>query len=228
MAQQGTTMAIDIIDHMLPYDTHNTYDVIFYGQSVLTTVTQDPTIAAQWISEVEAIHRRRLTSLIVGLDAEWRPSFNRHIVNPVATLQLCVGHRCLIFQLIHSPSIPPSLVNFLSNPNYTFVGIGIEPDLEKLQEDYELGFSTRFVDLRSLAADRYGRRELKQAGVKRLSMEVLEKELEKPKRVTMSRWDNQWLTPAQVQYACLDAFVCFEIGRILNASSASSSSSSSG
>ncbi|KAI3446547.1 hypothetical protein Pfo_029137 [Paulownia fortunei] len=225
MAYRQTTMAIDIVDHELPYDTHNTYDVVFFADSVYTTVTHDPAIASQWISDIESIHRRRLHCLIVGLDVEWRPNFSRHVNNPVATLQLCVGRRCLIYQLIHCPSIPSSLINFLANPNYTFVGIGIKEDLEKLEEDYEFGFNTNTVDLRNLAADEYGMRELKSAGLKGLSRVVLGKDVEKPKRVTMSRWDNQWLTPPQVQYACIDAFVCFEIGRILNASSASASAS---
>ncbi|KAL0428433.1 UNVERIFIED_CONTAM: hypothetical protein Slati_3018100 [Sesamum latifolium] len=222
---QTPTAATGIVDHELPYDSHNTYDVIFFGDSVHTTVTHDPAVATHWISETESIHRRRLSCLIVGLDVEWRPSFNRYIQNPAATLQLCVGRRCLIFQLIYSPFVPSAIVDFLANPRYTFVGIGIEQDLEKLEEDYELGFNTRTVDLRSLAAAEYGRRELKNAGLKQLASLVLGKEVEKPKRVTMSRWDNQWLTPPQVQYACIDAFVCFEIGRILNASSASASTS---
>ncbi|KAH6756491.1 hypothetical protein C2S52_021157 [Perilla frutescens var. hirtella] len=224
MAHHHPTPPITIIDHELPYDTHNTYDVIFFGESIHTTVACDPTIAAQWISDVEAIHSRRLHQLIVGLDVEWRPSFNRYVNNPAATLQLCVGRRCLIFQLIHSPSVPTALINFLANPRYTFVGIGIKQDLEKLEEDYEFGFNTNTVDLRELAAAKYGRRDLKNSGVKSLASLVLEKEVEKPKSVTMSRWDNQWLTPTQVRYACVDAFVCFEIGRILNASAPASAS----
>ncbi|KAG6424642.1 hypothetical protein SASPL_115060 [Salvia splendens] len=180
-----TPPSITIVDHELPYDSHNTYDVTFFGDSVFTTVTSDPTIASQWISEID----RDGQHLIVGLDVEWRPSFNRHVAYPAATLQLCVCLRCLIFQLIHSPSVPPPLVDFLANPNHTFVGIGIEADLEKLEEDYEFGFNTNAVDLRGLAAL------------------VLEKEVDKPKNVTMSRWDNQWLTPTQVRYACVSACV---------------------
>ncbi|KAL3639656.1 hypothetical protein CASFOL_014624 [Castilleja foliolosa] len=206
-------MAISIIDHELPYDSHNTYDVVFFDDSIHTTVTHDPDVATQWISDVES------PVLTVGLDIEWRPSFNRNINNPAATLQLCVDRRCLIFQLIHAPLIPKSLVDFLANPNYTFVGIGIDQDLEKLEEDYEFGFRTKTVDLRGLAAEKYGRRDLKQAGLKGLAAIVLHKEFEKPKRVTMSRWDNQWLTPHQVQYACVDAFVCFEIAKNLLGSS---------
>ncbi|KAG6421610.1 hypothetical protein SASPL_118167 [Salvia splendens] len=210
-----TPPSITIVDHELPCDSHNTYDVIFFGKSVFTTVTSDPTIASQWISEID----RSGSHLTVGLDVEWRPSYNRHVAHPAATLQLCVGLRCLIFQLIHSPSVPPPLIDFLANPNHTFVGIGIEADLEKLEEDYEFGFSANAVDLRGLAAERYGRRDLKNAGVKSLAALVLGKDVDKPKNVTMSRWDNQWLTPVQVRYACVDAFVCFEIGRVLNAAS---------
>ncbi|XP_047942676.1 Werner Syndrome-like exonuclease [Salvia hispanica] len=212
-----------IVDHKLPYQTHNTYDVTFFGDSVFTTLTWDPTIVSQWISGVQAVYRRQIDAghLIVGLDVEWRPSFQRHVTHPAATLQLCVGRRCLIFQLIHSPSVPPSLVSFLANPRHTFVGIGIAEDLKKLQKDYRFGFNTNPVDLRELAAERYGRRDLKNSGVKSLAALVLGKAVEKPKNVTMSRWDNPWLTPTQVRYACVDAFVCFEIGRVLNASSPS-------
>lgn len=205
-------MAMCIVDHQLRSNTHKTYDVHFFGDSIHTTVTYDPDIVSQWISDLEPDNR------IVGLDVEWRPCFNRNTQNPAATLQLCVGRRCLIFQLIHAPTVPSSLVGFLSNPNYTFVGVGIKFDLGKIEKDYGFGMDAKIVDLRSLAAQVYDRVELKNSGVKGLTKVVLEKEVNKPRRVTMSRWDKQWLKPDQVQYACLDAFVCYEMGRILNAS----------
>ncbi|KAL6576310.1 hypothetical protein OROHE_000091 [Orobanche hederae] len=149
-----------------------------------------------WISNVESIHRH---SLIVGLDIKWRPSFNRYINNTTSMLQLCIGGRCLIFQLVHSPSIPKSLTDFLTNPNCTFIGIGIDSDLEKLQEDYEFGFNTNMINVRGLAADKYGQSYLKRDRLKGLAKAVLDKDVEKPKRITMSRWDYQWLTPAQMQ-----------------------------
>lgn len=73
------------------------------------------------------------------------------------------------------------------------------------------------VDLRGLAADQYGLGHLKNAGLKGLANLVLGKEIEKPLNVTLSRWDNHYLNLDQVQYACIDAFVSFEIGRSLNA-----------
>ncbi|XAR54197.1 DNA helicase [Bertholletia excelsa] len=209
-------MSLGIVDYESQDETHSLYDVIFFEDRVYTLVTSTPAMVDSWIAEIEQIHWRRLHRLIVGLDVEWRPN-NRHFDNPIATLQLCVGRRCLIFQMLHAEGvIPESLINFLGEPNYTFVGVGIDDDVEKLMGDYGISVSTT-VDLRSLAADVYGVREFRTAGLKTLAREVLGKEVNKPKSITRSRWDYRWLTPAQVQYACIDAFLSFEIGRRLNA-----------
>ncbi|KAK7820877.1 uncharacterized protein LOC111985631 [Quercus suber] len=88
--------------------------------------------------------------------------------DPVATLQLCVGRRCLIFQLIYATHFPNSLIEFLGNEDFTFVGVGIESDVEKLLDDYDLKVGN-VVDLRGLAVDRLGNRDLKNAGLKGLA-----------------------------------------------------------
>lgn len=82
-------------------------------------------------------------------------------------------------------------------------------------DDYGVGVR-KFVDVRPVAAEAYGVRELRNAGLKELARVVLQKEIWKPKHVTMSRWDNQWLTAPQVMYACVDAYVSYEIARVLN------------
>ncbi|XP_068660037.1 3'-5' exonuclease-like [Aristolochia californica] len=212
-------MSISIQEHPASSDeeTQQLFIITLFDDTILATVTSYAVEVEQWISDIRKIHHRRLRHLIVGIDVEWRPNFQRNAENPVALLQLCVGRRCLIFQLFHADYVPQALVNFLTNPNFTFVGVGIESDVEKLLVDYGLAVS-RQVDLRSLAADRLGRRELARAGLKTLAMAVLEVEVEKPKRVTMSRWDYRWLKWDQIQYACIDAFLSFEIGRALNAS----------
>ncbi|KAI3444280.1 hypothetical protein Pfo_000945 [Paulownia fortunei] len=200
--------------YQLPSES-NPCNVFFFSDAIYTTVTHDPATVSQWIYDINSLYGHRL---IVGLDVEWRPNFTRHHQNPAATLQLCVGRCCLIYQLIHSPYFPFQLIQFLSYSNHTFVGIGVRSDLEKLQRDYRIGYHAKAVDLRGLAADVYRMKDLKNAGLKTLARTVLGKEMEKPKSVTISSWDNRCLTPDQIQYACLDAFVSFEIGRILNAS----------
>lgn len=211
-------MSISTVPLDLTSQTHALYQVTFFGDTIQTLVTDTTTMVDSWIQDVENSNRHAagLDRLIVGLDVEWRPNFNARIDNPVATLQLCVGRSCLIFQILHAPAVPASLFAFLNNPRYTFVGVGIHDDLEKLVGDYGLGVS-RAVDLRQLAADELNKLELRNAGLKRLGLEVLGKEVEKPRRVTMSRWDNLYLSSEQVQYACVDAFLSSEIGTTLNA-----------
>ncbi|KAL5743258.1 hypothetical protein ACOSP7_026112 [Xanthoceras sorbifolium] len=204
--------------------THNIYDVTFHGDRIQTLVTNSPSVVESWISEIELTHRSGLKNLIVGLDTEHNCK-NEH---PLATLQLCVGNRCLIFQIIHASYIPQALQNFLLNDNYSFVGVKVEEDVEKLENDYNLSVGN-VIDLRTLTAQVLGQdmKEWKQAGLKSLSEKVLKKKIEKPKEITLSEWDNRSLFSAQVQYACLDAFVSYEIGRTLKTGSLSSSSSSS-
>ncbi|KAF3636748.1 putative cytochrome 98A3-like, partial [Capsicum annuum] len=124
------------------------------------------------------------TTSQVGLDIEWRPNSGRNQQNPVATLQLCVGRRCVIFQLLYCQYIPDALTEFLSNPRYAFAGVGIASDAEKLEGDYQI-FVENTVDLRLLAADVYSSRNLRNAGLKTLCGVVLGREMEKPRHVTM-------------------------------------------
>ncbi|KAL7583652.1 3'-5' exonuclease [Lactuca sativa] len=212
--------SIRYFQHDIPTDTHEHYEVTFFTDTVLTLVTKTPSFVDTWISQIEHKHRRRLHCLIVGLDVEWRPNLIRNHENPVATLQLCVGGQCLIFQILFSPTMPQSLRNFLRNPSYTFTGVGIDKDVEKLKEHWNLEVANT-VDIGALAAEEYGMRNLRNAGLKRLTRKVLGKELMKPEDVTMSRWDDERLAAEQIQYACIDAFLSYKIGRILISGNAS-------
>ncbi|KAL3637093.1 hypothetical protein CASFOL_019392 [Castilleja foliolosa] len=198
-------------------DDDETYDVVFYDDTILTTVTADPDTVSDWISDIMQIHRYRLNRLIVGLDVEWRPCYIPGRRNPVATVQICVGRRCLIYQIIYTDYFPQYLIDFLSDENFTFVGVDVQSDLDKLDNDYGIGGNAHAVDLRMLAADAYDRQDLNRAGLKTLANFVLGKEMEKPEGVRRSNWARRWLTDEQVDYACVDAFVSFEIGRVLKA-----------
>ncbi|KAB1222806.1 hypothetical protein CJ030_MR2G022297 [Morella rubra] len=83
-----------------------------------------------------------------------------------------------------------------------------------LEPEVELQASKKTLHL---AEEKLGIRALRNAGLKRLASEVLGRYIEKPRSIRMGRWDNRELTPAQVQYATMDAFLSYEIGRTLNA-----------
>ncbi|XP_074592389.1 3'-5' exonuclease-like [Curcuma longa] len=201
-------MPIEVIN-----DEEPVFTVAVDHFTVQTTVTSSGDEVEMWIDEILEIHSRRLYQLVVGLDVEWRPSYSRN-QNPVAVLQICVGMRCLIFQVIHADYFPPNLITFLADDLFTFVGVGIQNDADLLDHNWGLIVSNT-SDLRILAANEMQRNDLRSAGLKQLAEEVLGLVVEKPRRVTMSNWEMNALSYAQIAYACADAFLSFEIGRRL-------------
>ncbi|CAN6233818.1 unnamed protein product [Urochloa humidicola] len=189
------------------------YSVSFESDVITTTVTASGAAVEDWLDEVLRVHRRRLHKLVVGLDVEWRPSFSR-AYSKTAILQLCVGRRCLIFQLLHCDYIPDALEEFLSDSGYTFVGVGVEADAERLWNDYELDVDN-WEDLAELAAEEMEDPGLRNAGLKGIAAAVMDAHVEKPQWVRLGPWDEYYLSDEQVKYACIDAFVSFEVGRML-------------
>ncbi|GFS30829.1 hypothetical protein Acr_00g0014410 [Actinidia rufa] len=181
-------MSLSIEDYELPYDTHNLYDVNFFSDKIHTLVTHTPSGAPTTATTTTPSPPSSSASAAAASSSS--------------------SSTPLSFRNQSSPSSSPTL--------YTFVGVGVDSDVEKLTDDYGISVATT-VDLRSLAAAEYGVRELRNAGLKDLAMQVLGKEVVKPRWITMSRWDNEYLSASQVQYACVDAFLSFEIGRCLNA-----------
>ncbi|GMH18660.1 hypothetical protein Nepgr_020501 [Nepenthes gracilis] len=86
-----------------------------------------------------------------------------------------------------------SLFDFLVDENNTFVGVGIDRDVEKLYDEYDLEVENT-VDLRRLASKRMRRRELRNTGLAYLAKEVPSMEYEKPKKITLSKWDKPRLS----------------------------------
>ncbi|KAB1222808.1 Werner Syndrome-like exonuclease [Morella rubra] len=149
---------INILDNRLPCTPHNYYDLSLDSYQIWIYLTRSPAVVHSWLNDIYCI-RCHLNRFIVSLDVKWHLAYTRNIKHPVATLQLCVGHRCLIFQIIHAPYIPGSLFGFLGNGKFTFTGVGIKEDAEKLLDDYGLKVAN-VVDLRVLVGERLGMRLL--------------------------------------------------------------------
>ncbi|EYU32307.1 hypothetical protein MIMGU_mgv1a024474mg, partial [Erythranthe guttata] len=143
----------------------------------------------------------------------WRPVVFKCRVHTVSVLQLSVGKSCLVFQILHAKKIPLELIKFLENAKYMFVGVRLYNDVEKLSSDYDLKAMNVYY-LQTCVTD-----EAKQLGYVRsegLVKRVVWKDMEKSKRIRMSRWDNRGFTRGQVSYASLDAYFSFKIGRLLS------------
>ncbi|KAL8042540.1 hypothetical protein ABFX02_09G058800 [Erythranthe guttata] len=161
-------MEMQIKELEVAFGSHKSYSVFVDNNEIDTLVTHDHAMVRKWVNSTENSNRCRLNCLIVGLDTEWRK-------NPV--------NNC------YRSTIPLELRQFLENPNYKFVGVGVDNYVKMLFNDHGLRVMNT-GDIPSWA---------------------------EPKTIAMSEWDKLELEQDQVAYACLDAYFSFEIGRQLSA-----------
>ncbi|XP_052161928.1 uncharacterized protein LOC127779230 [Oryza glaberrima] len=183
---------------------------------LLATVTAHPGVARRWVHTTLWRHARRLRSgdgITVGMGVQWTPPFRAPAAaaRRPCTLQLCVGHRCLVFQLARAGAVPAVLRRFMADARAAFVAHNVRHDCRKLEEHHGLEVA-RGVELRRLVA-----------GMGNASMERMAEEhlglvgVWKPRRVGTSRWHARRLTKGQVEYACVDACLSFHLGVHLDA-----------
>lgn len=182
------------------------YNIKFYEDRIKTIVTSDAHTVDRWIDQTYYVQG---DNFLVGLDTEWQWDHETRDYE-VAVLQLCVGRHCLIYQLSHSETTPQSLTYFLSDENVTFVAKEVREDVTRLARQ-GLHVSCA-MDVGHMAEKKYKDKSFKSKGLKTLAMEFLNKEMEKDKKITRSRWGNERLSRLQVEYACIDAFVSFQLG----------------
>ncbi|KAI3949390.1 hypothetical protein MKW98_023327 [Papaver atlanticum] len=216
-------------------DTQDVYTVTVtgfetYAKQIKTVVTKDAATVDHWIEQLYSDYKDSLDRcaknenswarhrFIVALDVEWKPATHDNQA-PIAILKLCVSSywysaRCLIFQISRCFQLPKSLHKFLEDDNLRFVGLDIECVARKLEKEFNLDVK-RAVDLRDLVAENYPQKEkeVKSLDLMGLAKIVLRsKETERPRDVTVSNWNQKYLTQPQIMYAVVDAYVTFQIG----------------
>ncbi|KAL2341652.1 hypothetical protein Fmac_009592 [Flemingia macrophylla] len=191
---------------------HEVCTVNLAGTHIAVTVTRSAAVAKRWISSTLHFSRQYVyhNALIAGLGVQWNP--NRRDPPPPHTLQLCVGRRCLIFQLAHAGDVPDSLRAFLNNPSHTFVGFWNNSDRQRLQDSqHHLLMRRDPVDLRLCFQG------LNQASVEEIVAACLGYRVSQRNDISRSEWNDLDLSDDQVAYATVDAHCAFLIGRNLSA-----------
>lgn len=173
--------------------TDKFYNIKFYKDRIKTIVTSDAHTVDRWIYQTYCVQGDKF---LVGLDTEWQWDHETRDYE-VAVLQLCMGRHCLVYQLSHSENTPQSLTYFLSDENVTFVAKEVREDVTRLARQ-GLHVSCA-MDVGHMAAKKYKDKSYKSKGLKTLTMEFLNKEMEKDKKIT-SRWGNERLSRLQVEY----------------------------
>ncbi|XP_020221067.1 Werner Syndrome-like exonuclease [Cajanus cajan] len=203
-----------IIHHVRRFK-HHLYTVHIHGVHVTVTVTASASVVKRWLSSTLYFRRRYayLNRLVVGLGVQWTPGGSNP---PADTLQLCIGRRCLVFQLARADHVPTCLRTFLNHPFHTFVGFWNHSDRRKLESsEHCLEMWRDPLDLRLWAetVDDDDDESLARASVEVIIEKCLDYEVEQRSEISMSDWDRKYLSHDQVVYATVDAHCAFLIGR---------------
>ena len=145
---------------------------------------------------------------VLGFDTETRASFEPGVQHPLSLVQLATSDTCYLFQQAVLGERLAELKPLLENEQILKVGIGLRGDGQALKRDWDIQVSPR-LDLNWAMAQLGAGKEV---GTRQLVAALLHKRIDKPKKMTLSNWQQVPLSQAQVQYAALDALAanqCF-------------------
>lgn len=154
-------------------------------------------------SEAEKAVDYLLSSDILGVDTETRPSFHKGEQHQVCLLQVANRDTCFLFRL-HRTGITPAIKRLLEDTTVKKIGLSWHDDIRGLQarEPFTPGL---FIDLQDVVPT---------MGVQDLSLQKLyanffHKKISKRQR--LSNWETPVLSESQKQYAAIDAWSCINL-----------------
>ncbi|MDR0533058.1 MAG: 3'-5' exonuclease domain-containing protein 2 [Verrucomicrobiales bacterium] len=140
---------------------------------------------------------------IIGFDTETRPAFRKGESYLPSLIQLATAKAVYLFQ-INRDWFPMEIVGILESPALKKSGLAINQDLNKLKQIRNFN-EQGMVDL-AVSAAKLG---IKTTGLRSLAAIYLGVRVSKGAQVT--NWSKPMLTPAQIQYAAVDAWISREL-----------------
>lgn len=146
---------------------------------------------------------------VLGFDTETRPSFKKGPNNDIALMQLATSEEAFLFR-INRIGFPESLKNLSEDDSVLKIGLALKDDLNGLKKFNDFNPSS-FIDLQDLAK----KLSIRNNGLKKLAAIFLNFRVSKSRSQRLSNWEGDTLTPKQVKYAATDAWVCYELYRVM-------------
>ncbi|MBS3772034.1 MAG: 3'-5' exonuclease domain-containing protein 2, partial [Bacteroidales bacterium] len=106
--------------------------------------------------------------------------------------------------------LPGALKRLFEDDSILKIGLALKDDLSGLKRFGDFT-SASFVDLQDLAKDL----SIQNNGLKKLAAIFLNFRVSKSRSQRLSNWERQILTPKQLTYAATDAWVCYELYRVM-------------
>lgn len=140
----------------------------------------------------------------LGFDTETRPSFKKGALHPMALMQISTHDECFLFR-INKIGVPDMLKELLEDENITKIGLSIKDDFGVLRRSTDNTCPDGFVELQTMVKT-YG---ISDSSLQKVYAIIFEKRISKGQR--LSNWEATELTPAQQEYAAIDAWACLKI-----------------
>ena len=140
---------------------------------------------------------------LIGFDTETRPSFRRGESNTISLLKLATDRRAYLFRL-KKIGQNQLLKDLLESEDHMKVGLSVHDDFHSLNRWMPCR-PKNFIELQKY---------VKAFGIEEMSLQkiyaiVFNQKISK--RQQLSNWEADQLTPAQQQYAAIDAWACRNI-----------------
>jgi len=200
-----------------PYSSFSINDGIGHGLFSLPEEPREVLVVNSLTSGAyRALCHDALATSVVALDAEWKPDTTSGSNNPIAVLQLAfpTSMRVYVVQINRLRGVLPVEVRqLLLNPMIQKAGFAVNiQDIAKFHRSRIRVSSTSLLDMQECCAALLSLPDRSMLGLKRAAEELLMfYGMDKDKRISCSKWDSVDLTPEQVRYAALDAWVTLRL-----------------
>ena len=175
----------------IPKELITTYPISqFNGEIIIIDKEQD----------IYAAYSILIKEKILGIDTESKPTFQKGVISVVSLIQIATEKQVFLFR-INKIGFHDKIIDILSNPEITKVGIALHDDMRELNAVKKFN-PNNIIDLNK-KAEKLG---FKSIGAVKLSILILGFRISKKAR--LSNWEHEILTKEQVNYAATDAWIC--------------------